>query len=598
MRGKVVFKLKYYLSALFLIICVLGLNIYADFSEVNLKGIFSPEIVYFPLKEKGNLVTLPDGTINLFSNTYILSSKDGGITWTKEPFKPTFDKSGYVFLDRDSELHLITGEGERKNYTRKLFHYNTIRNRSEWEGPHLVFTGAPATMKGFIQLTNGRLIISFPDQIRAKNITPPFGRNDCRVAYSDDNGHSWMLSSSKIVVPVYPMRRMNGAAEPSIIQLKDGRIWMLIRTRMGFLYESFSSDNGYTWSKAQPSKFYSSPANAIPFRLPDGRLMLFWNNCSLSEEVNGVRLYAERDQIHAAISEDEGMTWYGFREFYRDPHTFGQQEERGDRGTAYPMITYTNEGRVIVATGQQQVYNRSAIIAFDPDWLYETQQESNFANGISDWRVFKEYGEMNNKFRTRKMSVNMIDHPDNPGEKVMQIRHSNVNEMPDGAAWNFPIGEKGALTIRMQLLKGFQGSVITLNDRFFRPCQTSGEKWAVFVLPIESNGQLGNGPYMEFGSWQTIELIWDLSKGKCDVILNGHKALNLKENKEPSEAAIELRKNLLTANLKIPEMYVSPNGICYVRFRSTAKDLDENGFLIESVKVDLIEPGTNTQPLN
>ena len=42
------------------------------------------------------------------------------------------------------------------------------------------------------------------------------------------------------------------------IELRDGRLWMLMRTQTGFLYESFSRDQGENWSEAGPSRFISS----------------------------------------------------------------------------------------------------------------------------------------------------------------------------------------------------------------------------------------------------------------------------------------------------------------------------------------------------
>ncbi len=74
------------------------------------------------------------------------------------------------------------------------------------------------------------------------------------VYYSDDDGHTWNIS----YVPIGPRfitewphkksRWQNYAIEPTIAELKDGKIWMLLRTSMDRLYESFSSDHGITWS--------------------------------------------------------------------------------------------------------------------------------------------------------------------------------------------------------------------------------------------------------------------------------------------------------------------------------------------------------------
>src|SRR5689334_14169154 len=65
-----------------------------------------------------------------------------------------------------------------------------------------------------------------------------------------------------------------GADEPAIIQLKDGRVWMLIRTQRGRFYESYSNDGAY-WLPALPTKLFSSDSPAGLIRLKDGGILLF-----------------------------------------------------------------------------------------------------------------------------------------------------------------------------------------------------------------------------------------------------------------------------------------------------------------------------------
>ena len=54
--------------------------------------------------------------------------------------------------------------------------------------------------------------------------------------------------------PTFPEQH-NGGAEPSLLELKDGRVWMTIRTQNGWLYESFS-DDGIRWTEP--------PADGLP----------------------------------------------------------------------------------------------------------------------------------------------------------------------------------------------------------------------------------------------------------------------------------------------------------------------------------------------
>ncbi len=76
--------------------------------------------------------------------------------------------------------------------------------------------------------------------------------------YSTDDGDTWRIT----YVPVGPRfktewphkkpRWQNYAIEPTICELNDGRIWMLLRTSIDRLYESFSDDHGASWSIPAP----------------------------------------------------------------------------------------------------------------------------------------------------------------------------------------------------------------------------------------------------------------------------------------------------------------------------------------------------------
>ena len=73
------------------------------------------------------------------------------------------------------------------------------------------------------------------------------GQFDVTAIYSDDQGETWQKSKSVLRVPIPHSVSSYGAVEPVIVQLNDGRVWMLIRTQMGRFYESFSRD-GSEWT--------------------------------------------------------------------------------------------------------------------------------------------------------------------------------------------------------------------------------------------------------------------------------------------------------------------------------------------------------------
>ena len=51
------------------------------------------------------------------------------------------------------------------------------------------------------------------------------------------------------------------------------------------------------------------------------------------------------------MSYDEGKTWSGFRELYRDPH-MAEPYIYGDHGSAYPEGEELVNGTIILSTGQ------------------------------------------------------------------------------------------------------------------------------------------------------------------------------------------------------------------------------------------------------
>jgi hypothetical protein len=367
--------------------------------------------------------------------------------------------------------------------------------------------------------------------------------------YSDDNGTSWKQSTARLTAPCPEDTNGNcyGAVEPTLIELRDGRVWMLIRTEAGFLYESYSND-GAEWSPAQTSRFHSSHSPAYLLRLKDGRLVNFWNNCEAAPRVGKDGVYTGRDALHAAISADDGQTWRGFREVYRDATRHGSPPKSGDRGTAYPHATETSDGKILLVSGQGNERRRRFLI--DPDWLMETTQSERFDN-IEAWHLFKGIGKPERYWRDRVQGPQLIAHPDKPDAKVLHIRRPDEHDA-DGATWNFPAARNGELSMRVRFGKDAAPAQISLTDRMFEPCDANGERYANFALHIPTDVK----PTPEH--WHALKLNWT-ETGECNVTLDDSKPVTLK-TRAPF-----------------------PDGLSYLRLRSLAMSADAAGFLVESV---------------
>ena len=131
------------------------------------------------------------------------------------------------------------------------------------------------------------------------------------IFYSDDEGKTWKRSLSELFVSVNQGR--SGAfafEEPSVVELKDGRILLFGRTELGRFYRSVSKDSGVTWSVPQPVALAASYCAPLLIRIPaTGDVMLIWNQSSGEEILAGL----SRHRLSTAISKDDGATWMHFR---------------------------------------------------------------------------------------------------------------------------------------------------------------------------------------------------------------------------------------------------------------------------------------------
>lgn len=477
-----------------------------------------------------------------------------------------------LLLDEEGELHEIylKGRGTKGEIAVErfidLWHRKTTGGRAAWSEPQMIWDGYCGAIMHSVHLPGGRLLAPFGEWLPKIRSAPPTGPNVVTAVYSDDQGESWQKSPAQLVSPCYEGYNGSnyGACEPVVLKLADGRLTMLMRTQTGFLYESSSDDDGRTWRPATASRFHSSSGPPGLTRLSGGQIVLFWNNCTMPPRFQGDGVYGGRDALHAAISDDEGTTWRGFREVYRDPYRNETPPKRGDRGTAYPFGAYDAAGNILLVSGQG--HGRRNFIRIDPDWLHATSREDDFSAGLEGWHVFKGFGPAVGWWRDRTTGAALVDHPDKPNAKALALRRLDERD-PDGAAWNFPMGWQGELTLRVLLREGFQGASIVLNDRMFEPTDPSGERLAIFQATIDSHGRLGEGATLELGKWHTLKFRWDLDTGKCSLA--------------DGDVDVELE-----------QQHPTNNGVCYLGLRSKAQVIDTAGFLVDYVRAEVTSPAT------
>ncbi|NLO02828.1 MAG: exo-alpha-sialidase [Bacteroidales bacterium] len=426
-----------------------------------------PEAIYNPVKicnapvNESTIIATSAGQYKIFfiynpgdADKMMSVSSLNGIEWSTP--EKEFELPGIAYYanqvveSNDGTLHSvfhIRDEGKNGYNGRhyNLWYTRKVREASEWEPPKEIYNGYVGSIRNFIELKSGRLLMSFGKAVPERSKKPDgnskdYGWNEIMILYSDDNGDKWHAANNTLNIEIDPDKTTRyGAVEPVIVQLKNDVLWMLIRTNKGVLYQSFSDNNGETWTVPIPSKFTSSDSPAQFLRLKDGRLLLFFNMNQRWDDPNSYA-FGGREVLHAALSYDDGKSWKGFREVLRA--TADKREIRGDRGTAYPSAVETNDGKVILVSGQGE---SKFVVMFDPEWLIEVNVPENSMIDPDEWTVYgsgdiihKEYSEKEQKIRF--LAGSAMDSRLNPevvwnfpalasGEMIMEIEF--INECPD-----------------------------------------------------------------------------------------------------------------------------------------------------------------------
>jgi hypothetical protein len=566
----------------------------------SIDHVYEPIFVGHPPENAFNgLVQLPNGELRHYgfegpqnnpTNYIFISSQDIGLTWQKN----IISKEAIIIAGENPASTFSPYSGDFISIAGTRNGTFVLRSNTGIDGPYektKIDTNRHGMIRQPIFLKSKRRILvscSGPGLIQDS-----IGTMQARVFYSDDDGYTWNISyvptgpRFQVEWPHKKSRWQNYAIEPTVIELGDGRVWMLLRTSMDNLYESFSDDYGTTWSNPVASRFYSTLTMPTLFRLKDGRLLLFFcNTTPLPEEDRSADstlrkeqktgdgwedVFTNRDAIHAAISEDDGKSWPGFRELFLNPlrnepdfATRGGTEVSLDKSVHQSQAVELPYGKVLLAFGQHPLV-RSMII-FDPDWLNEASVFDDFSDGLIKWSTFKYIkGIKGHCAYNRDPGAKLIDHPDKTGAKVLQIRHLKNQDLVcdvDGAVWNFPSAREGSFSTRIYLTPGSKGGRISLNDRWFNPTDTLTHHFAIYTIKFDGNGYVGNKQVFQPGRWNELTFIWDnLQTGSCILNIGGK-----------------------ISSLRIPVNMQSMNGINYVHFQSDSDDEDREGYLIEYVK--------------
>jgi predicted neuraminidase len=135
---------------------------------------------------------------------------------------------------------------------------------------------------------------------------------------STDNGRTWT------VTPALNDGKQIPAIQPSILTYADGRLQAIGRTRAGRLFETWSSDQGLSWTPLALMALPNSSTGTDAVTLRDGRQLLVYNHT-----VKG------RGMLNVALSTD-GRAWLAALVLENTP----------EAEFSYPAVIQTRDGLV------------------------------------------------------------------------------------------------------------------------------------------------------------------------------------------------------------------------------------------------------------
>lgn len=146
------------------------------------------------------------------------------------------------------------------------------------------------------------------------------------------DGRNWTLHGAlHVLLDRLTPGGTNGLCEPSLVELANGEVLMILRSGGSFHYESRSRDGGVTWSNPVPSALPGHNTPTALYRVNASEIVAVWNNSPLT-----------RYPLSVALSSDGGKTWSAPRII---ASTNGFQ-------VSYPGLTQTTDGKLFAVWQQ------------------------------------------------------------------------------------------------------------------------------------------------------------------------------------------------------------------------------------------------------
>jgi len=318
----------------------------------------------------GPFVKLDNGNILTVDGTDCVISNDGGKTWQSYP---VFDDPEN-FLISDERAILKTHNGviilafmnlkERANWNWQedisdspgarlpTYTVRSLDGGKTWQDVQKLHNEWTGAIRDMIETENGNVIFT------SMMMRHRPGHHTVLTYKSGNEGKTWERST---IIDLGGIGHHSGVTEATLEVLKNGKLWLLMRTNWGTFWEAYSIDDGKTWENIRPTNIEASSAPGLLKRLQSGRLVLVWNRrfpegtCQYplsggDKQWSEVAASNHRDELSIAFSEDDGLTW-------SDPKVIAkidsnQKMDPPLRRISYPYVFENMPGELWITTMQ------------------------------------------------------------------------------------------------------------------------------------------------------------------------------------------------------------------------------------------------------
>lgn len=370
-----------------LIICLVLFSV-AKASDSEEKIWKHPCCKRLPTDMKGPFVNLSDGSVLAIGNNQTFISNDEGENWSEigkiyDGPKPGIPKGGVVVKTRDGVIVLVYMDmstiirtwvdGEpAEDIQLDVWSIRSFDQGKTWVDRQMIFDGYCGAIINIIQTSDGHIVAPIEHPVRNP------GRHVTQTLVSADNGLTWKLSN---IIDLGGAGDHDGAMEGTVVELKDGRLYMLMRTNLDRFWHAYSEDKGLSWRIIKPSDIDASSAPGYMKRLASGRLVLVWNRLypegkdsyyrpDKRQHFHNAPSY-QRAELSIAFSEDEGQTWTRPVVFAK---VKGSEQEQVEwmsvtNGLCYPYIFERKPGLLWITTGCPRKENLLRISIRETDFV-------------------------------------------------------------------------------------------------------------------------------------------------------------------------------------------------------------------------------------